>query len=86
MGDNTFVRMLNLLMDGNLTTSTWGCRGFIDLAHVRDTADNATGLFYKTYPKLGQAFTIALEPELGEREIHFQAFDTSHLTAAQKGV
>lgn len=58
--------------------------GFIDLAHVRDTADNTTGLFYKIYPKLGQEFTIKLDPELGEREIQFQAFDTSHFTAAQK--
>ena len=58
--------------------------GFIDLAHVRDTADNTTGLFYKIYPKLGQEFTIKLDPELGDREIHFKAFDTSHLTVTQK--
>lgn len=58
--------------------------GFIDLAHVRDTADNTIGLFYKIYPKLGQSFTVELEPELGERKIHFNAFDVSHLSTVQK--
>ncbi|WP_153447400.1 DUF4056 domain-containing protein [Vibrio algicola] len=58
--------------------------GFIDLAHVRDTADNTVGLFYKIYPKLGQEFSIELEPELGARSIHFKAFPTEHLTEQQK--
>ncbi|WP_157945990.1 DUF4056 domain-containing protein [Vibrio gangliei] len=58
--------------------------GFIDLAHVRDTADNTTGLFYKIYPKLGQEFSIELEPELGARTIHFKAFDVSGLSEADK--
>ncbi len=58
--------------------------GFIDLAHVRDTADNTIGLFYKIYPQIGQEFTIELEPELGTRTIYFKAFDTSALNEAEK--
>lgn len=58
--------------------------GFIDLAHVRDTADNTTGLFYKIYPQLGKEFTIELEPELGARTIHFKAFDVSVLSEMDK--
>ncbi|MGB2078878.1 MAG: DUF4056 domain-containing protein [Vibrio sp.] len=58
--------------------------GFIDMAHVRDTADNTIGLFYKIYPQLGQAFTIELSPELGARQIEFKAFDTSGLNARDR--
>ncbi|MCL1058449.1 DUF4056 domain-containing protein [Shewanella gelidimarina] len=58
--------------------------GFIDLAHVRDTADNAIALFYRIYPKLGQAQVIQLPEEIGPRSIEIDEFDTSHLTAKQR--
>lgn len=58
--------------------------GFIDLAHVRDTADNAIALFYRIYPKLGEAQTITLPDEIGPRSIELAAFDTQGLTAAQR--
>ncbi|WP_394133005.1 DUF4056 domain-containing protein [Shewanella maritima] len=58
--------------------------GFIDLAHVRDTADNTVALFYHIHPRLGQAQTIKLPYEIGERYIELSAFDVSGLTAEQK--
>ena len=58
--------------------------GFIDLAHVRDTADNAIALFYRIYPKLGQVQTIKLPDEIGPRVIELLAFDTSDLTPRQQ--
>ncbi|ABZ78512.1 conserved hypothetical protein [Shewanella halifaxensis HAW-EB4] len=58
--------------------------GFIDLAHVRDTADNAIALFYRVYPKLGQLQTIKLPDEIGPRTIELSEFDTKHLTARQR--
>ncbi len=58
--------------------------GFIDLAHVRDTADNAIALFYRIYPKLGQVQTIKLPDEIGPRTIELSEFDTNHLTARQR--
>lgn len=58
--------------------------GFIDLAHVRDTADNAIALFYRIYPQLGEQQTIKLPDEIGPRTIELRAFDTSNLTARQR--
>ncbi|GIU17900.1 DUF4056 domain-containing protein [Shewanella sp. MBTL60-007] len=58
--------------------------GFIDLAHVRDTADNAIALFYRIYPKLGELQTIKLPDEIGPRTIELSEFDISHLTARQR--
>lgn len=58
--------------------------GFIDLAHVRDTADNAVALFFQIYPYLGQERIIDLPPELGVRQIRLSAFDVSHLSAKQR--
>ncbi|WP_332871126.1 MULTISPECIES: DUF4056 domain-containing protein [unclassified Shewanella] len=58
--------------------------GFIDLAHVRDTADNAIALFYRIYPQLGLPQSIVLPDEIGPRTIELKAFDTSGLTAAQR--
>ena len=58
--------------------------GFIDLAHVRDTADNAIALFYRIYPKLGEAQTIPLPDEIGPRSIELQAFDITRLSSAQR--
>jgi len=43
--------------------------GFIDLAHVRDTADNTLWLFTRILPQLGQAGTLTLPDELGQRII-----------------
>lgn len=43
--------------------------GFIDLAHVRDTADNTLWLFSQIWPRLGQTYTIRLDDELGQRVI-----------------
>jgi len=58
--------------------------GFIDLAHVRDTADNAIALFYRIQPQLGQAISIELPEEIGTRFIHLKAFDISHLDNRQQ--
>nr|WP_299810414.1 DUF4056 domain-containing protein [uncultured Shewanella sp.] len=58
--------------------------GFIDLAHVRDTADNAIALFYHIYPKLGQVQTIKLPEEIGPRTIELSEFDLSSLSARQR--
>ncbi|MEC4727424.1 DUF4056 domain-containing protein [Shewanella sp. D64] len=58
--------------------------GFIDLAHVRDTADNAIALFYRIYPKLGQEQVIALPEEIGPRTIKLSEFDSSQLNGRQR--
>ncbi|MCL1140575.1 DUF4056 domain-containing protein [Shewanella pneumatophori] len=58
--------------------------GFIDLAHVRDTADNAIALFYRIYPLLGQSQTIKLPDEIGPRVIELKEFDTSSLTPRER--
>jgi hypothetical protein len=48
--------------------------GFIDLAHVRDTADNTFYLFSQILPQLGQRWRIDLQPELALRRIQFTEF------------
>ncbi|EKK5329135.1 DUF4056 domain-containing protein, partial [Salmonella enterica] len=48
--------------------------GFIDTAHVRDTADMTVYIFSQLLPKLGQAFTLNLGEELAERRLVFTAF------------
>lgn len=48
--------------------------GFIDIAHVRDTADYTLYLFSQIYPKLGEEWTLTLSEELASRQIHFSAF------------
>lgn len=48
--------------------------GFIDIAHVRDTADNTFYLFSRIYPHLGQAGRIFYSEELGIRRIQLNAF------------
>ncbi|MTD28467.1 DUF4056 domain-containing protein [Erwinia sorbitola] len=48
--------------------------GFIDLAHVRDTADNTLWLFNQILPQLGQPATIKLDDELGQRIIRLWRF------------
>src|SRR3546814_10292448 len=49
--------------------------GFIDIAHVRDSADNALFLFSQIWPRLGQHWSLDLGPELADRRIDFDAFD-----------
>lgn len=58
--------------------------GFIDLAHVRDTADNTIILFYKIYAQLGEDAKIALPPEIGPRYIKLKAFDVEQLDSVQR--
>lgn len=48
--------------------------GFIDIAHVRDTADNTFYLFSEIYPKLGQQWRLFYSEELGLRRIQLNAF------------
>jgi hypothetical protein len=48
--------------------------GFIDIAHVRDTADNTLYLFSKIYPKLGQRWRFFYSEELGLRRVQLKAF------------
>ncbi|HCH5092906.1 TPA: DUF4056 domain-containing protein [Vibrio parahaemolyticus] len=58
--------------------------GFIDLAHVRDTADDTMGLFFEILAYLGQAHRIDLPAELGPRYIEMTPFDASLLTEEQR--
>ncbi|MGY0615976.1 DUF4056 domain-containing protein [Vibrio sp. FJH11] len=58
--------------------------GFIDLAHVRDTADDTMGLFFEILDNLGQAHRIELPDELGPRYIEMSPFNTSTLTDEQR--
>lgn len=48
--------------------------GFIDLAHLRDSADNTIWLFSHIWPRIGQATTLKLGDELGEREIQLFSY------------
>ncbi|MCI9743327.1 DUF4056 domain-containing protein [Proteus mirabilis] len=48
--------------------------GFLDIAHIRDTADYTYYLFSHIYPKLGQEWTLTLSDELAQRKIHFNRF------------
>ncbi len=48
--------------------------GFIDLAHIRDTADYTLFLFTKILPKLGQQQDIRFSDELGQRHIKLWSF------------
>jgi len=58
--------------------------GFLDIAHVRDTADNTVALFYQIYPLLGQEAKIKIPDELGERYIHLKAFDVEKHSAIER--
>ncbi|WP_164848381.1 DUF4056 domain-containing protein [Halobacteriovorax sp. HLS] len=51
--------------------------GFLDMAHVRDTADLTIALFYFFYENLGQEKTVNLRKELGEARIKLKKFDRS---------
>ncbi|MBS9443535.1 DUF4056 domain-containing protein [Photorhabdus heterorhabditis] len=48
--------------------------GFIDISHVRDTADNAVFLFSQIWPRLGEEWHIELSNELASRRIQFYQF------------
>ncbi len=48
--------------------------GFIDIAHVRDTADNTFFIFSQLYPKLGQRWRYFYSNELGVRRLQLNAF------------
>ncbi len=48
--------------------------GFIDTAHIRDTADMTVYLFSQLLPKLGQSFVLRLDDELTERRVVFNGF------------
>ncbi|TDN53922.1 DUF4056 domain-containing protein [Scandinavium goeteborgense] len=48
--------------------------GFIDIAHVRDTADNTFYIFSRIYPKLGSQWRFFYSEELGLRRIQLNAF------------
>ncbi|WP_387466880.1 DUF4056 domain-containing protein [Photorhabdus sp. RM323S] len=48
--------------------------GFIDISHVRDTADNAVFLFSQIWPRLGEEWQIELGNELASRRIQFYQF------------
>lgn len=57
--------------------------GFIDLAHVRDTADNTLWLFSQIWPALGRATTIKMSDELGQRIIRLRQFSPPENTLAR---
>ncbi|GAB1440472.1 DUF4056 domain-containing protein [Providencia sp.] len=48
--------------------------GFIDISHVRDTADYTFYLFSQIYPRLGEEWSLSLSEELAHRQIHFNVF------------
>jgi hypothetical protein len=48
--------------------------GFIDIAHVRDTADYTLYLFSQIYAHLGEERVLTLDNELAARKIRFFAF------------
>ena len=48
--------------------------GFIDIAHVRDTADNTFYLFSQIYSQLGRDWRMFYSEELGVRRIQLHAF------------
>ncbi|CAI1962072.1 DUF4056 domain-containing protein [Serratia proteamaculans] len=83
--DSAFNAISNLLGFGSeqlgLIYSHRG--GFIDIAHVRDTADNTLFLFSQLLPRLGQPGYIDLSPELAKRRIQLNAF-TPPQDAAQR--
>ncbi|MBS0975207.1 DUF4056 domain-containing protein [Serratia rubidaea] len=74
--DSAFGAVSNVLglsseRDGLLYTRRGG---FIDIAHVRDTADNTLYLFSQILPRLGQRWHISLGEELAQRRIQLNAF------------
>lgn len=74
--DSMFGAVANLMGLSNEVSGLVYTRrgGFIDLAHVRDTADNTLFLFTHILPRLGLSNEITLGDELGERRIVLRAF------------
>ncbi|GAA5190353.1 DUF4056 domain-containing protein [Ferrimonas gelatinilytica] len=58
--------------------------GFIDLAHVRDTADDTVALFFEIIRHLGEDRIIEVPDELGRRYIRLNATDVSELTTKER--
>ncbi|MBY5921751.1 DUF4056 domain-containing protein [Ferrimonas balearica] len=58
--------------------------GFIDLAHVRDTADDTVALFFQIFRKLGEAHIIEVPDEIGRRYVRMHAFDVSELSGQER--
>ncbi len=58
--------------------------GFIDLAHVRDTADDTVALFFEIIHHLGEEHIIEVPDELGRRYIRLNAVDVSDLTPKER--
>lgn len=54
--------------------------GFIDLAHVRDTADDTVALHFQIFKYLGSAHRIELPTELGDRHITLKEVNIDYLT------
>lgn len=83
--DSAFNAVSNLMGLGSEQLGVMYTRrgGFIDIAHVRDTADNTLFLFSQLLPRLGQQWNIDLSPELAIRRIQLNAF-TPPQDAAQR--
>ncbi|WP_082766582.1 DUF4056 domain-containing protein [Ferrimonas marina] len=58
--------------------------GFIDLAHVRDTADDTVALFFEMVRHLGEEHRIELPDEIGERYIQMQTVELPELTNRER--
>ncbi|HAS8597411.1 TPA: DUF4056 domain-containing protein [Vibrio vulnificus] len=59
--------------------------GFIDTAHVRDTADYTFYLYQENLTHLGQEYQVELKQELRVRQIHWQPqFQAESLSQAEK--
>lgn len=74
--DSAFAALLNLSGMGNENNGIIYTRrgGFIDIAHVRDTADMTFWLFSRILPHLGQDLSLNLGEELARREVRLFAF------------
>lgn len=74
--DSLLLGLANLAGIGHETNGiVYTARGgFIDTAHVRDTADMTAWLFSHLLPRLGQSFTLRLDDELAQRHVVFNAF------------
>ncbi|MGL4474904.1 MAG: DUF4056 domain-containing protein, partial [Shewanella sp.] len=62
--------------------------GFIDIAHVRDTADNTYYLYQQLWPYIGTDYELALSAELRTRQIvlHQQDYALDNDSKRQLGV
>lgn len=74
--DSLLMGMANLVGAGQENNGIVYTRrgGFIDTAHVRDTADITVFIFTHLLSKLGQPFTLDMGQELADRRLVFSAF------------